>query len=215
MPTTTVTTTSPPATPAPAVVSPHLVPRLSRLTVAEYDRMAEIGAFATGEDLELIEGLLVTKMVRNNPHVVGCKLGWEALLRITPPGWHVAKEDPIVASQWSKPEPDLALIRGKTLDYTTRAITTRDAALIVEVADSSLPIDRDVKSRLYAAGGAPVYWIVNLVDDVVEVHTDPDPVQGYQTRREHRRGDSIPVIIDGREIGPVAVDDLLPPPETV
>lgn len=212
---TTTPATSPTTAPAPGAVSPQLLPRLSRLTVAEYDRMAEIGAFAGGEDLELIDGLLVTKMVRNNPHIVACKLGWEALQRVAPPGWHVAKEDPIVVSQWSKPEPDLALIRGKTLDYTTRGITTRDAALIVEVADSSLPIDRDVKARLYAAGGAPVYWIVNLVEDVVEVYSDPDPIQGSRTRRDHRRGDSIPVIVDGREFGPVAVDDLLPPSETV
>lgn len=107
------------------------------------------------------------------------------------------------------------LIRGEILDYDTRDITTRDVALVIEIADSTLAVDRDVKGRIYAAGGAPVYWIVNLVDDVVEVYTDPDSVQGYQTRREHRRGDSIPVIVDGREIGRVAVDDLLPPPETV
>jgi len=211
---TTIPPASIPAAPAPVTVSPLLVPRLSRLTVAEYDRMTEVGAFASGEDLELIEGLLVTKRVRDNPHIVACKLGLEALQRIAPQGWHVAKEDPIVASRWSKPEPDLALIRGKTLDYVSRGITTHDAALVVEVADSSLPIDRDVKARLYAAGGVPVYWIVNLVDDLVEVYSDPDPLQGYQTRRDHRRGDSIPVFADGRELGLAAVEELLPPTET-
>jgi len=199
-----------PATPTPSAVSPHLVQRLSRLTVAQYDRLIEAGALADAEDLELIEGLLVTKMGRKRPHVQAVRRVFAALLKIAPQGWLVTKEDPIVASEWSKPEPDLYLVRGTLDDYDERDATTRDVALVVEVADSSLAVDRDVKARLYAAGGVPVYWIVNLVNGLVEVYSDPDPLQGYQTRRDHRRGDSIPVLADGRELGFVAVEDLLP-----
>ena len=75
--------------------------------------MIENGTIGDAEKIELIEGLLVTKMGRNRPHVQASKKGLAALLRIAPPGWHVAKEDPFVASDWSKPEPDLALVRGR------------------------------------------------------------------------------------------------------
>lgn len=202
--------TTSPASPMPVTISPQLASRLSRLTVARYDRMIEDGAIVDFEDVELIEGLLVTKMGRNRPHVQAGKMGLAALLRIVPTGWHVAKEDPIVASDWSKPEPDLALVRGRVADYATRDVTAGDLGLVVEIAASSLSVDRDVMGRLYAFGGVPVYWIVNLVDGLVEVYTDPDPVQGYRSRVDFSRGASIPVVVDGRDVGRVSVDEMMP-----
>jgi Uma2 family endonuclease len=166
------------------------------------------------DDVELIDGLLVTKMSRNRPHVQAGRLGLAALMKIVPDGWHVAKGDPIVASDWSKPEPDLALVRGRVVDFATRDVTSQDVGLVVEIAASSLAVDRDVMGRLYAAGGIPAYWIVNLVDGLVEVYGDPDPSQGYRTRTDYRRGDSIPVVADGRALGVAAVDDLLPAAES-
>jgi hypothetical protein len=83
---------------SPTVVSPHLAARLSRITVDQYDRMVESGTLGGAEEVELIEGLLVVKMGRDRPHVQAGKLGLAALQRIVPPGWHVAKEDPFVAS---------------------------------------------------------------------------------------------------------------------
>ncbi|APW62014.1 Uma2 family endonuclease [Paludisphaera borealis] len=205
--------TTTPATPLPVAISPLLTSRLSRLTVSQYDRMIENGTISQSEDLELIDGLLVTKMSRNRPHVQAGKLGLAALMRIVPPGWHVAKEDPIVASDWSKPEPDLALVRGRVVDYATRDVTASDVGLVIEIAASSLAVDRDVMGRLYASGGIPVYWIVNLIDGLVEVYSDPDPAHGYRSRLDFRRGDSIPVAVDGRDLGRVTVDDLLPAAE--
>jgi Uma2 family endonuclease len=205
--------TTTPATPLPVAISPLLTSRLSRLTVSQYDRMIENGTISESENVELIDGLLVTKMSRNRPHVQAGKLGLAALMRIVPAGWHVAKEDPIIASDWSKPEPDLALVRGRVVDYSTRDVAASDVGLVVEIAASSLAVDRDVMGRLYTSGGIPVYWIVNLVDGLVEVYGDPDPIHGYRSRLDFRRGDSIPVAVDGRDIGGVAVDELLPAAE--
>ncbi|MFO0890590.1 MAG: Uma2 family endonuclease [Isosphaeraceae bacterium] len=202
-------TTVPPQAP-PTSVSPHLAARLSRLTVDQYDRMTETGMLHRAEDVELIEGLLVFKIGRNREHVQAGKLGLAALQRIIPPGWHVAKEDPFVASNWSKPEPDLAVVRGRIEDYAKRNVTSGDLGLIVEIAESSLAEDRDVMGRLYAAGGISVYWIVNLVDRCVEVHSDPDPGTGYRTRAVLQPGQQIPVVLDGAAVGAVPVDDLLP-----
>ena len=141
-------------------------------------------------------------------------MGLAALQRIAPPGWYIIKQDPIVASDWSKPETDLAMVRGEIADYATRDVTAGDLGLVVEIADSSLAVDREVMGRLYASGGVPAYWIVNLVDGLAEVHSDPDPVQGYRSRVDHRRGDSIAVALDGLEIGRLAVDNLLPAAES-
>ena len=197
-------------TPFPIAVSPHLASRLSRLTVKQYDRMIEDRTFDNAEDVELIEGLLVTKIGRNRPHVQAGKKGLAALLRITPPGWHVAKEDPLVASDYSKPEPDLALVRGRVEDYANRDVTAGDIGLVVEIADSSLAADREVMGRLYAAGGIPVYWIVNLIDQWVETYTSPDSASGYRSRADFRPGEEIPIVIDGQEVGRIAVAELLP-----
>ncbi|MDG3007950.1 Uma2 family endonuclease [Paludisphaera mucosa] len=193
-------------------ISPQLASRLSRLSVAQYDRLIAADAILDAEKVELIEGLLVAKTGRNRPRIQAGKLGFAALLRIVPDGWRVAKEDPITASDWSKPEPDLAVIRGEIGDYARRDLTTLDVGLVVEIAESSLAVDRDVMGRLYAAGGIPCYWIVNLVDGLVEVYTDADPSAGYCSRREYLRDETIPIVLDGREAGVVAVEAILPGP---
>jgi Uma2 family endonuclease len=89
-------------------------------------------------------------------------------------------------------------------------VTAGDIGLIVEITDTSLADDRDVMGRLYAAGGIPLYWIVNLVDRLVETYTEPDPSGGYRSRADFRPGEEIPLVIDGRELGRVAVTELLP-----
>jgi Uma2 family endonuclease len=81
-------------------------------------------------------------MSRNRPHIVAGKKGLRVLSTILPPRWHVATEDPIVASDWSKPEPDLAIVRGDAEDYLDHDVSARDVALVIEIAESSLSIDQ-------------------------------------------------------------------------
>src|SRR5262249_6323739 len=88
-----------------------------------------------------------------------------------PPGWSVRIQNPVSLDDESAPEPDVAVVRGRHADYRS-AHPTR-AALIVEVAESSLRFDRVQKGSLYARAGIVDYWIVNLVDRVVEVYRDP------------------------------------------
>jgi Uma2 family endonuclease len=160
--------------------------------------------------VELIEGLLVTKAGRNRPHVQAGARGLQLLSRVPTATWHVRKEDPIVASEWRKPEPDLAVVRGRIADYHDRDVTASDVALVVEIAESSLDVDRSEMGMLYSSSGIPVYWIVNLVDHQVEVHTSPGPA-GYQSIEVVKPGQEIPVVIDGTEVGRISANDLLPP----
>jgi Uma2 family endonuclease len=198
---------------SPLAIAPseHLLSGLYRFTVRQYDQMVDDGTIAEDAQVELIEGLLVRKMGKKRPHVQAGKKGLQALLRLVPAGWHVAKEDPMVASDWSKPEPDLAVVQGEVEDYSDRDVTASDIALVVEISAATFTDDRTTMGRIYATGGIPLHWIINLIESQIEVYTDPDPVLGqYVSRTDYRRGQDLPVIIDGRQVGTIAVAELLP-----
>ena len=118
-----------------------------------------------------------------------------------------------VTTMDSEPEPDVSVIRGVRGDYVDRHPGPEAVGLLVEVADTSLPPDRGWKKRIYAAARIPVYWIVKLPDRVVEVFTAPSgPAErpDYQTRHVCVTGEEVPVVLDGQEVGRIAVNDLLP-----
>ncbi len=160
-------------TPAESPRSPFLS-HVYRLTVKQYDQMVEAGILGKRDRVELIEGILVAKMGRNRPHIVSGKKALRTLDRAILPGWHVAKEDPAVVSDLSKPEPDLAVVRGQAEDYIERDVTAADIALVVEVADSTLRADQQEMRPIYAASRIPIYWIINLVDRQLEVYSNSD-----------------------------------------
>ena len=107
----------------------------------------------------------------------------------------------------SVPEPDFAIVRRRGVGYKEHHPAPGDIALVVEVADSSLDGDREDKCRIYARAGIPTYWIVNLVDQQIEVYTSPvgDPDPGYRDRANRRPGDDIEVTLDGQRVGSVSV----------
>jgi Uma2 family endonuclease len=184
-------------------------PGLYRFTVSQYDRMVQDGTIGENDRVELIEGFVVTKMGKNPPHVFAGKLGLKRLERLVSPGWHVGKEDPVVVSEWGKPEPDLSVVRGTENDYLDRAVTAADVGLVVEIAESSLVTDRTEMNKVYARAGIPVYWIINLVDRQVEVYTQPSN-DGYRSREDFAWDQDVPVVIEGREVGRIAVSDIVP-----
>ena len=132
-------------------------------------------------------------------------------------GWLVCKEDPIVLPKGregreSVPEPDLSVLRGDIEDYDRRKPGPADVGLIVEVADTSVRKDRGMLLR-YAHANVPTTWLIDLNTRVVEVHTDPTgPAKRPRYRKVARFADNetVPVVLDGLEVGRVAVRDLLP-----
>ena len=153
-----------------SVIDPYVTTR--RWRRAEYDRLVELGIFA-GERLELLDGLLAVREPQGSSHaaIVG-QIG-DALRSAFGAGWHARLQAPLALDDDSEPEPDVAVVAGEYRDYITRHPST--AALVVEVADSSLGLDRRLKVGLYARAGLPEYWIANLVEGVLEVHRDPRP----------------------------------------
>ena len=144
-----------------------------RWTRFEYDRLIEIGIFRAGDKVELLGGQLCVSEPQNSPHATAIWLAQEALRRALPPAWGVRVQLPIALDEESEPEPDLAVVPGGPRDYPDGHPSR--SGLLVEVADSSLAIDRDHKGSLYARGRVPEYWIVNLQDRVLEVHREPGP----------------------------------------
>ena len=126
--------------------------------------------------------------------------------------WRVRVQLPITLSA-SEPEPDGVIVRGNRRAYDQRHPLAAEVALVVEVADSSLRLDREVKGPIYARAGIPIYWIVNLPEALVEVYTLPsgpgdDPK--YAERQDYTAGDSIPLILDGQLVASLSVADILP-----
>jgi Uma2 family endonuclease len=142
-----------------------------RFKRVEYERLAELGFFQPGERLELLDGLLVVREPQGSPHATAVRLTAAALRAAFGSGWLVDTQLPVALDDDSEPEPDIAVIAGEARDYT-RDHPSRPV-LIVEVAHSRLAIDRSFKLNLYARAGITDYWIVNLVDNVVEVYRQP------------------------------------------
>ena len=190
--------------------APEWIPQpLYRLTIDQYEAMVASGVFSGRERFHLINGFLVAKMTQNDLHATADELCGDALSRAIPAGWHLRAAKPIrIPSQASKPEPDRCVARGSIRDYLQRSPEPSDIALVVEISDSSLSEDRK-QAAIYAAGGIPLYWIVNLVDRKVEVYSDPSP-SGYRSRQDYHAGELIPIAIGGNQISPIASSDILP-----
>lgn len=201
------------ARPTPAAVMPfQAYTAFRRFSVAEYQKMIAAGILTDEDKVELLDGYVVHKMPRNPPHDGSITALNEILVRLIPPGWVVRCQTGATLAE-SQPEPDIAIARGDRRLYFTRHPLPSDLALVIEVADSSLDRDRTDKARIYAGDGVPVYWVVNLVDRVVEVYSNPTgPVPGahYQRQQVYHLGASVLVELDGKSVGSVVVSEILP-----
>ncbi len=184
---------------------------LRRWTRVEYDRLIGLGVFH-GEPIELIGGQLVVAEPQSPYHASGIGSAEYALRAVLPPGWIVRTQAPVSLDDESEPEPDLAVVAGRPADY--REAHPARPTLVVEVAESSLDFDRRQKGSLYARAGIQDYWIVNLVDRVLEIHRDPgrDPSAPYGWRYR-----SVITLPPPAVVGPlafassrIAMADLLP-----
>lgn len=183
-----------------------------RWTRTEYDRLIEQGVFGTEDRIELLGGALVVREPQGGPHAMGIRMAEEALRRAFATGWDVRVQLPVALDDDSEPEPDISVVLGSFRDYP------RDhpgrAVLIVEIAESSLSLDRALKGSLYARAGVPDYWIVNLVDRALEVRRAPaaDAVARYGWRYSAvatlRAGDTVTPL--SAPDSPISVADLIP-----
>ena len=183
-----------------------------RFTVVRYDRLIRDGGITDEDKVELLDGVIYDQMPHNAPHN-SCvyRLHTRLLLMLAPLGL-VVRCQSAVTFPASVPEPDVAVVPGPESLYNDVRPDARDLAVVIEVSDTTLARDRGLKLRVYARSKVPVYWIVNLVDGVVEVYTNPrgGRTPAYRTRTDYAPGQSVPVMIGKKAVGSVPVSELLP-----
>ncbi len=194
-------------------------PRIARLTAEQVHAMLAAGILSEAEPIELIGGVLVYKdrsAFGEDPRTIGPRhnIAVQLLAALTtdlaPRGWFVQTQGPLLLPPHDEPEPDGAVLRGSPRDYAQGLATAADVACVFEVADSSLAYDRTTKLALYARAGISQYLIVNLREDVVEVHEAPSPGAGIYDRRLVVGRDGTVALRVGGAVVDVAVSRFLP-----
>jgi Uma2 family endonuclease len=173
-----------------------------RWSRAEYDRLVGLGAFE-GEPLELVGGQLIVAEPQSTYHASAIRMVDYALRAALPPGWIVSIQSPLSLDDESEPEPDVFVVPGRPSDY--RDAHPSRPVLVVEVAESSLRFDRLRKGSLYARAGVADYWIVNLVDRLLEVHRDPAPEPSAPWGWAYR---SVAMLAPPARVAPTAFSDV-------
>jgi Uma2 family endonuclease len=175
-------------------------------TVDEYYQMAEAGIFSENERVELIDGEIVAiasigrrhaACVRRLSYLLSQRIEGQSLLSV---------QNPIRLSQYSEPQPDVALLCFRSDYYAQAHPGPGDMFLVIEVADTSVGFDREVKMPLYAGAGIPEAWLVDRDGDDITVSRQPTAA-GYRAVRCLQRGQSLapeacPAVV-------LAVDDIL------
>ena len=180
-----------------------------RFTVAEYYRMAEVGILQPDERVELIKGEIIVRSPTGRRHSSCVAIIIEFILSRALGTLTLWSQSSLLLGEGFMPEPDVVLLRRRSDFYADSNPTPADILLVIEVCDTSLNYDRNVKVPLYAGAGIVETWLVNLEADCIEVYRQPGP-EGYQQSVIFRRGDKIaPAARPDLEL---SVADLLPPP---
>jgi Uma2 family endonuclease len=190
---------------------PEIVPY--RLSVTQFEAMVDADIIPEGRHVELLDEMLVDKMTKHRPHSIAAGQARDLLAAIVPGGWHVDHKEPIQISRYDQPEPDVFIVRGQRRDYPKRPPGPKDLALIVEVSDVTYAKDRGAKWRLYAVGRVVTYWIIRLSTRQIEVYTRPAGRGAdafYRDCQLFGENDTVPVMIEGREVGRLTVREVLP-----
>jgi Uma2 family endonuclease len=162
-------------------------PRPHLLTVHDYYRMAEAGVLSPDDRTELIEGEIVDMPPIGSEHAAVVTLLTRLLIRAVDDAVEVRVQAPVRFMPRSEPQPDLALVRRTADAYRGGHPMAEDVLLLIEVSDSTLRFDLDVKARLYATQGIREYWVIDLVNRRLVRHRAPSRRQ-YTQRDDFSNG---------------------------
>lgn len=143
-----------------------------RFTITEYHRLADLDFFIEDDRVELIKGEIIKMAAKGKAHSVCNTRLYRELFKLLEEKATIRGQEPIIIND-SEPEPDLTIVKNTPDDYFLNHPTPSDIFLIIEVADSSLKYDQEVKLFLYAEAGISDYWIFNLMAYYLECYSDP------------------------------------------
>jgi len=156
----------------------------------EYHRMGESGIFRENEQVELIKGEIFRMSPIGTDHAA-CVDRLNRILHLTlGESWIIRVQNPVSVSGDSEPEPDISVVKFHPQFYARHHPEPKDIGMIIEVSDTSLEYDRQIKLPLYAKSGISEVWIVNLKEGCVEIHSSPGE-HGYELCRKHYRGSQL------------------------
>lgn len=144
-----------------------------RFTIDEYHRLIELGLFTDQERIELIRGELMQMTAKGRVHTVCSSILCRQLDRLLGDRAVIRGQDPITLNNYSEPEPDIVIAKGKDEDYLIHHPYPADILLVIEISDSTLAYDQTTKLNLYAEAGIVDYWIVNLPAGQLERYHQP------------------------------------------
>ncbi len=177
-------------------------------TVEEYHHMTQAGIFHPEERVELIAGQIIKMSAKGTAHTAAVRRTARILRNRLENQADVYTQDPIKLDNSSEPEPDIAVVKIDPLDYADHHPTPSEVYLIIEVADSSLKYDREIKSKLYAQSGIADYWVLDVIDRKLHMFREPTQ-EGYQSEVILSQEASVsplqfPTLV-------IALQDILPP----
>jgi Uma2 family endonuclease len=173
--------------------------QVKRWTVQDYHRMSELGILDLNERTELIAGQITLMAAKGTPHVTSLHLLANTLRAQLGTAALVRTQDPIQLDDFSEPEPDLAIVQGTVLDYTAQHPHPDRIYLVVEVADSTLKHDCEIKDKLYARAGIADYWVLALKNRQLHIFRNPTPT-GYTNHL---------ILTEPNQISPLAFPSLI------
>ena len=144
-----------------------------RFTLEEYHRLTDLGFFTEDDRIELIRGEIIQMAAKGTPHTTCCSNLLEELATLVVGLAKIRCQDPIVILSNSEPEPDFVIVKKRADNYLSGHPTASDILLIIEIADSTLKYDREIKLPLYAEAGISDYWLFNLVNNHLEAYSKP------------------------------------------
>ena len=174
--------------------------RRHRIDAAAYHRMAEVGILAADDRVELVEGQIVSMAPIGDDHAGTTRYLIHVLSRVVGDRALVDAGDPLRLDPFNEPQPDIVLLLPRA-DFYRRPPGPRaaDTLLVIEVASTSLAIDRHVKRALYARYGVPEYWIIDLQGRAIEVHRAPSGDAYAEVRRA----------VPGETVSPASLPDVV------
>ncbi|BAZ31209.1 hypothetical protein NIES4074_36810 [Cylindrospermum sp. NIES-4074] len=156
-----------------------------RFTIAEYHRLIELGFLAENDRFELIHGIIMHKVVKTPKHSACRTKMVRELFKLIEDKASLSCECPVTLPPDSEPEPDVVIVKNRADDYLEAHPSSEDILLLIEIANSSLKYDQEVKLPLYAEASISDYWIFNLIDNYLECYSQP--YQDSQGRFGYRR----------------------------
>lgn len=192
--------------------------RFYSFSVSQYHQLAEAGIFKANDRVELLNGKIVMMSPIGPVHRRVVQRLSKLLDARLPADWEVMVQQPISLAE-SEPQPDLSVVTAVSAQRSDRHPVAAEIALVVEVADSTLTIDRRIKLPVYAAAGVREYWIVNLGQRQVEVYRQPsigaslgheaDPLAAtYLSREDVTDSGELRLTFDGEVLAAMSVAEV-------